>query len=612
MSKRAIILLGTIYILLLGSTVYSENTNKLTKSPSYENPTNVTTGSTELVRYQNEFSFAHIEPARINSNLGLAVIFEGTEDLHYYAKPETASAPGFELKVQAKSNNIEFGKPIFPKWKIFQDPTGSKVEVYAGNFTIFVPIITTPAQTKTTVSEMSKVEVKITGIACTGVVCLPPFEKTIQAKIDFTKAESWREISLEKPVDTSEPEPTTRRSYSSWFAFTLAFLAGLGLNIMPCVWPVLPLIVMRIVEQAKKSKGKTTAMGLAFCFGILLFFASLACANIVLRIFYGTVLQWGDQFRSPAFIAAMALLLVVLALFMFGVFTITVPSSIASKSGSGKGYSGAVGVGFLAAILSTPCSFGILAAAFAWAQAQPLLLATIAIMFIGIGMAMPYAVLTSLPGLLKRLPKSGRWMELFKQAIGFILLIIAIKLIEALPEARRISVLYFTVVLAFSVWMWSSWVTYDIKPARKWLIRLIAIALAIASGWIFLPAPAAELIDWQNYDSTFIDTAISQNQPVLIKFTADWCLSCKIVDKIVYSRKDIARLIEQKAVLQIKADTTETNSPATIDLKEIYNEPGVPVNILLISAKKEPIKWRGILFADGLKKALTQLPNPKQ
>jgi thiol:disulfide interchange protein len=611
MHKKTIISLWPICAFMLVHIAYGQDTNKLAKSPSYGNPTDVTIGSTELVRYQNEFSFAHIESARMSSKHGLAVIFEGTEDLHYYAKSETASAPGFELKVQAKSNDIEFGKPIFPKWKVFQDPTGSKIEVYAGNFTIFVPIVTTPAQTKTTVSEMSKVEVKITGIACTGLVCLPPFEKTIQAKIDFTKTESWREISLEKPSDTSGPEPATRLSYSSWFAFTLAFLAGLGLNIMPCVWPVLPLIVMRIVEQAQKSKGKSAAMGLAFCLGILLFFASLACANIILRIFYGTVLQWGDQFRNPAFVAAMALLLVVLALFMFGLFTITVPSSIASKSGSGKGYTGTVGMGFLAAILSTPCSFGILAAAFAWAQAQPLMIATLAIMVIGIGMAMPYAILTSMPALLKRLPKSGRWMELFKQTIGFILLIIAIKLIEALPEARRISVLYFAVVLAFSVWMWSSWVSYNTKPARKWLIRLIAIALAFASGWIFLPAPAAELIDWQNYDSTSIDTAINQNQPVLIKFTADWCLSCKTVDKLVYSRKDIARLIEQKAVLPVKADTTERSSPATIALKDIYNEPGVPVNILFIPAKKEPIKWRGILFADKLKKALTQLDNPK-
>jgi hypothetical protein len=137
-------------------------------------------------------------------------------------------------------------------------------------------------------------------------------------------------------------------SYSIWAALILAFVAGLSLNIMPCVWPVLPIIVMRLVEQARQSKGKSVVMGLAFCLGILLFFACLAGANIILQVFYGQVLQWGDQLRNPGFVAAMAMLLVVLALFMFGVFTINVPSSLASKGGSGKGLGGAVGMGFLA------------------------------------------------------------------------------------------------------------------------------------------------------------------------------------------------------------------------------------------------------------------------
>jgi thiol:disulfide interchange protein len=302
----------------------------------------------------------------------------------------------------------------------------------------------------------------------------------------------------------------------------------------------------------------------------------------------------------------------VLALYMFGLFTITVPSSIAAKSGSGRGHTGAVAMGFLAAILSTPCSFAILAAAFAWAQTQPLQLATIAIMVIGIGMALPYAILTSMPRLLKRLPKAGRWMELFKQAIGFILLIIAVKLIAALPQVRRINVLYFAVVLGFSIWMWSTWVSYSTKALRRWLVRIIAVALAVAAGWLFLAGPENELIDWQDYNTDLIDEAAARSRPVLIKFTADWCLSCQTVEKVVYSREDISQLIEQKNVLAIKADTTERNSPATLALKNIYNEPGVPVSILLIPGRYEPLKWQGILFADELKKALQELASEKK
>jgi len=198
-------------------------------------------------------------------------------------------------------------------------------------------------------------------------------------------------------------------------------------------------------------------------------------------------------------------------------------------------------------------------------------------------------------------------MELFKQAIGFVLLIIAVKLIAALPQVRRMDVLYFAVVLSFCIWMWGSWVGYNTKPVRKWLIRMIAVTLVIFAGRMFLPAPPAELIEWQKYDSASIQTALTNGRPVLIKFTADWCLSCQAVDKIVYSREDVAKSLEQKNVLTIKADTTVKDYPATLALKNIYNEPGVPVTILLTQGKKEPVRWRNMSFADELKTQLDQM-----
>ncbi len=567
----------------------------------------VTTGI-ELVRSEKEFSSARLEPARIDEKAGIAVIFEGTDDLHYYAKAETAPAPGLELKVQPESDDFTFGEVIFPKWHLFTDPLNKKIEVYEGNFTVFVPITEVSAPTDTTLTDKGNVEVKISGIACTSKICLPPFEQTLQTKIDWSGRSAWKNISstetgIDKPKTIKEPD------YSIPFALAVAFLAGLSLNIMPCVWPVLPLIVMRIVEQAKAGKKQSKAMGFAFCLGILLFFASLAATNIILQIFYGTVLQWGDQYRNPIFVAGMVILLVVLALLMFGVFNIGVPSSIASKSGSGKGYSGAIGTGFLAAILSTPCGFGILAFAFGWAQAQHWLLATVVIMVIGVGMAVPYAILTSIPGLLKHLPKPGQWMELFKQGIGFVLLIIAVKLIGALPQIYRTNVLYFAVVLGFCVWMWGGWVSFNTKLTRKWIIRITAVIIVFAAGWVFLPTPAGEPIPWQDYNDAVIDTALAQERPVLIKFTADWCLSCQTVDKVVYHRKDIAKLIEEKSVLAVKADTTAKDYPATLALKNKYNEPGVPVTILFIPGAEEPAKFHEIFFAGKLKELLQKLPS---
>jgi thiol:disulfide interchange protein len=558
----------------------------------------------ELARYENEFSAVHLEAGKMDTLFGIAVIFKGTDDLHYYAKSETAPAPGFDLKIVAKSENFDFGDAIFPKWEIFTDPVGSKVEVYAGDFTVFVPITSAKA---TAEQVTAGVEVKITGITCTSKLCLPPFEKTMQTQINWGKRESWKYISLEAKGDTAPPVQVTQGpDYSTWFALVLAFIAGLALNIMPCVWPILPLIIMRIVEQARSGRRQSVIMGLAFCIGILLFFACLAGANIILQSFYDRSLNWGDHLRNPAIVTALALLMIVMALFMFGIFTITVPSSIAGKSGSGKGYAGSIGMGFLASILSTPCSFGILTVAFVWAQGQPLLLGTLAIMIIGLGMAAPYAILTSMPGWLKRLPKGGRWMELFKQTLGFVLLVIAVKLIKAAPAENRINLLYFGVVLSFCIWMWGTWVTYGSKLSRKLLVRGIAVLLVVLAFWFFF---RPELVDWQSYDRVSIESAKSEQRPVLIKFTADWCTNCEIVDKFVFGRKDVAKLIDKKGVLAIKGDTTKAGQPATFDLSNIYKEPGVPVTILFLPGESKPVRLHELFFADELKALLEKLPD---
>jgi len=555
----------------------------------------------EVARYEQEYSTARVEPARMGDNAGLAVVFEGTNDLHFYANQDTAPG-GYKLRIEAKSEGAGFGSAVFPKWSLFYDKAQNKdVEVYVGQFEVFVPIESEYSKT-----QQADVEVKISGIACTSKVCLRPFEHKLKTRIDFGEADSWRRIKF-APTGAEEVGPKPAASYSAPIAFLIALVAGLLLNVMPCVWPVIPIIVMRIWNQAGESKSRSLGLGLAFCGGILLFFVAIAILNIVLILGFDTVFQWGDLLRNTVFLTAMTLLMVILALFMFGVFAIGIPASVTSKAGAGSGYAGSVGMGFLAALLATPCSFAILAAAVAWAQTQALGVATFTLMLIGVGMAAPYLILILTPGLLNRLPKPGIWMEHIKQGLGFLLLIIAVKLLSALPGEWRINVLYYVVVLSFCVWMWGGWVSYSTARGRKWLVRGIALLIAIAAGWAILPAQA-EVIDWLEYDAGQIAKAGSENKPVLIKFTADWCSSCGIVERFVYMRKDIAELIKQKGVLAFKGDTTASGAPATIDLAEVYNEPGVPVSVLLLPDGRQK-KLRGFIGKDDLKKILNSLPD---
>jgi len=564
----------------------------------------VVSGGSELVevaRYEQEYSTARVEPARMGDKEGIAVVFEGTSDLHFYAKKETAPG-GYWLRVEAKSEDVDFGAAVFPKWGTFYDKAQNKdVEVYVGRFDVFVPIESEYAKT-----QQADVEVRISGIACTSKICLTPFEYKLETRIDFGDADSWRRIKV-AAAGAKEVGVKPAASYSAPIAFLLALAAGLLLNVMPCVWPVIPIIVMRIWNQAGESKSRSIGLGLAFCSGILLFFAAIAVLNIVLVLGFDRVFQWGDLLRNQVFLATMTLLMVVLGLFMFGVFSIGIPASVTSKAGGGSGYAGSVGMGFLAALLATPCSFAILAAAVAWAQTQTLPVATFTLMLIGVGMAAPYLVLILTPGLLDRLPKPGVWMERIKQGLGFLLLLVAVKLLSALPSEGRISVLYYIVILSFCVWMWGGWVSYSTARGRKWLVRSIALLLAVAAGWAILPAHA-KTIDWLDYDADEISRMVDEQKPVLIKFTADWCSSCSVVERFVYMRKDIGELIKRKGVVAFKGDTTLAGAPATVDLAKVYNEPGVPVSVLVLPDGRIE-KLRGLIGKNDLKKVLNTLPD---
>jgi thiol:disulfide interchange protein DsbD len=288
----------------------------------------------------------------------------------------------------------------------------------------------------------------------------------------------------------------------------------------------------------------------------------------------------------------MGLFLVAFGLFMFDVFGISIPSSLAGGGASG-GLAGSAGMGFLAALLSTPCSGAILAAVLVWAQTQNAAMSLAAFLLMGLGMAAPYAAIVLAPGLLKKLPRPGDWMEHFRKAMGFVLLIIAVKLLGALPKERLVDALFYAVVLSFCLWMWGSWVNFATPAGKKWTTRIVAVLIAAIAGLWLLPEQTS-LVDWKPYDAAAIQKAVEQKQPVVIKFTADWCTNCVVVDKRVYHSPEVAELIKQKNVLAIKADTTSKDMPATAALVETYGESGtVPVTVVLLPGK-EPIKLRGI------------------
>ncbi len=316
--------------------------------------------SVELLRYEDQFSSVRLEPARMNQKPGLAVIFEGTDDLHYYAKKETAPA-GYNLKVKAESDDFNFDEPVFPQWSAFFDKALKKnVEVYVGQFTVFIPL--KAAETLTGMGDVD-VEVKISGIACTSKICLNPFEETFKTIIELSGIDSWKQISIETPQDLQVEGPTqashreqeVRRQavlpYSTTVYYLLAILAGLSINIMPCVLPVIPLNMMRLIGQAKQSSSKRIASGMAFCGGVVLFFAAFALLAAIINISTGAVLDINSLFRYPGAVICLFLAIVFFGLVMLDIVTLALPSSVTNKQSSTSGIAGSAGMGFFAGIL---------------------------------------------------------------------------------------------------------------------------------------------------------------------------------------------------------------------------------------------------------------------
>jgi thiol:disulfide interchange protein DsbD len=203
-------------------------------------------------------------------------------------------------------------------------------------------------------------------------------------------------------------------------------------------------------------------------------------------------------------------------------------------------------------------------------------------------------------------------MEIFKKSTGFLLFFIAAKLtLAALPKDRLLNVLTYGIIFSFCVWMWGKWVGFSTPAGKKWTVRLIALAIAVGTGSWLLPAPglAAEVKpNWRDYDAALVQQATAQNRPVVLKFTADWCTNCKVVEKRVYHDAEVVELINARDVLPIKADTTVHDYPATIALKEVYGEAGnVPVTIV-IRPDGTREKLRGIFDKQELIEILESLP----
>lgn len=373
----------------------------------------------------------------------------------------------------------------------------------------------------------------------------------------------------------------------------LAFLGGLILNIMPCVLPVIALKILGFVRQANENPRRVRQLGLIYAAGVLTSFLALAGFVIAIKQ-AGRAASWGMQFQNPQFLLFITVLVTLVALNLFGVFEITLSGrAIDSASGlaSREGGSGAFFNGVLATILATPCTAPFLGIAlgFAFASSTAVILAVF--LTVGLGLAIPYVILCWFPAWLKKLPKPGVWMEKFKIAMGFPMLATAVWLFSLAAarfgKAGALNLGLLLVLLGFAAWIFGEFVQRGSR--RRGLAGGFAVALTVAAFTIFSNGVRADTdtIAWQKWTPEAVEAARAKGRPVLVDFTADWCLTCQANKKTSIEISAVRQRIKKLGATPFLADNTEEDPAIVAELAK-YKRAGVPLVLVFPADPKAP------------------------
>jgi thiol:disulfide interchange protein/DsbC/DsbD-like thiol-disulfide interchange protein len=410
----------------------------------------------------------------------------------------------------------------------------------------------------------------------------------------------WRGPDSEKALEIDlkiEKEGKTTSS-SPIFYFLLAFLGGMILNLMPCVLPVLSLKILGFIHQAEESALKPYWHGLMYSFGVILSFWILAGVMIFFRS-AGEEIGWGFQLQSQPFLIGLIFVFFVMALNFFGVFEIGYSLANVGNRSSARGLSGAFFGGVLATLVATPCTAPFMGTALGFAVSQSYAVAFGVFSFLGAGMAMPYFLLTLFPKLLRFLPKPGPWMNTLKQFFGFILLATVIWMLSILTlQAEGFTatgVLFGLWFAGMALWIFGRGVNPETSLKRKiisvWIASLLFGAGLYQSGLFSsakMTGSESARLDWQPYSEESFQRALSTGKPVFIDFTAAWCLTCQVNERVALNSREVVQKFMELEIIPLKADWTSRNPEITQALSR-YGRNSIPLYVLYGKKGESPV-----------------------
>ncbi len=399
-------------------------------------------------------------------------------------------------------------------------------------------------------------------------------------------------------------------------ALGFAFVGGLLLNLMPCVFPILSIKVLGFVHRGGEDVHEARLHGIAFGLGVVLSFLALAGLILLLRA-GGARLGWGFQLQSPGFVAAMASLFFVIALNLMGAFEVgTWLAAAAGRIAQPSGYADSFSSGILATLVATPCTAPFMGTALGFALTQPSAATLFVFGMLGVGMAVPYVVLSMAPALLGRLPQPGAWMETLRQLLAFPLFATVIWLVWVFGLQTGVGgvthLLSALMLVGFASWLLGRWQATTITTRTRVITRAVATtALALAVILVVRGARSqsaeANGLQWESFSTARVEELRDTGRPVFVDFTAAWCITCQVNEQVVLASDAIEEAFRRRGVATLKADWTRFDAAIT-DALESFGRSGVPLYVLYPSDRAmEPIVLPTVLSKQGVINALESL-----
>jgi suppressor for copper-sensitivity B len=395
----------------------------------------------------------------------------------------------------------------------------------------------------------------------------------------------------------------------------LALVGGFILNFMPCVLPVLALKLLGIVGQGGRERAAIRLSFIASAAGILFSFLVLAAALIALKS-AGTAIGWGLQFQQPIFLAALALILVLFAANLFGLFHVPLPAWLGGIASAGQGrehsLAGAFAAGAFATLLATPCSAPFLGTAVGFALARGTFEILVTFAALGLGLAAPWLLVAAFPKAAQALPRPGRWMVWLKGLLGVALLAAALWLISILDlQIGRRAALLVAVLLTGTLLALALRQTLPVRwrGAAPVMVALLALAAILVPARLPVvaaapgPSSAEERGPWRPFAAAEIAGLVREGKTVLVDVTADWCLTCQVNKALVLNSAEIRPLLEAPGMVAMRADWTRPD-PAIAAYLAKFGRYGIPFNQVYGPKAPAGILLPEVLTKDAVREAI--------